>query len=311
MVHKLLPIDFDIIRLCHNRSYSVTYHQPLFLLLDTFLDLMNNTDLDDINDVILLLLPLRPPARALVNLPQNNSRHYDGRQSTLIQRSISQHEREAREPRENYDLLRDSDGLVLRFSHGCKASRGIIGGRADDADLVFSGPGISRSHLAFTFDETTNMPIARDLSQHGISVTYFGEELKRYSGFDWPLVGPSIANGLLPVLSISNAVQFKVFVPQHDFSSPEYIEKVKKFRIGTTDAGDLLSSRPMLVEKVIGKGAFGEVAFVWNLRTRAEYVVKRPKKRSSIILETDLWVKEANIMKRLSHVSTPDARISI
>jgi len=299
---------------------------------------MENADLESLDDVILFLLPHSPGALFVTNMPQNKLRRWKGRQCLSTGRNIPQREREGTEPPKEYDLLENIDGLVVRFSHGCKTGLGVVGGRADSADLTFQDmDGISRSHLAFTFDDQTNAPVVRDLgSLYGTMVTYDGEQGTRLSNFDWPLIGPSIAKGKHPILNITHHVQFEVFVPERDFTSPDYIEKVRKFRIGTAEPKDLLeslrlqtaqhtrlpsrqrtpsgrhSSRPILYKKTIGKGTFGEVIFVWDLKTREEYVVKRPRKNlvNSGMLEKDRWMKEAKIMEGISHVSTGIPKLS-
>ena len=50
----------------------------------------------------------------------------------------------------------------------------VVGGCAGNVNLTFQDiPGVSKFHLAFTFDDKTNMPIARDLgSTGGTKVTY-------------------------------------------------------------------------------------------------------------------------------------------
>ena len=144
------------------------------------------------------------------------------------------------------------------------------------------------------------------------------------------MLGPSIANGKPPILNITDLIQFKVIVPQRDFKSLDYINKVKKFRLGTADPEDLLASfiiqsaqgtrlptgqqtpstgsrsRPILYKKQLGKGTFGVVKYVWNLRTRQEYVVKRPLQKliNSGNVDEKSWREEAEIMQSISHVST-------
>lgn len=230
-----------------------------------------------------------------------------------------------------YGLFENTDCLVFRFSHGARTSVGVVGGCAPSADFVLqSMPGVSKYHFALTFNEE-NRPILRDLgSTGGTKVTYDGEERQRLSNFDWPLRSPSIANGKPPILNITDLLQFKVILPNHDYTSPEYVAKVTQFHTGTEDPEDLFASlliqsaqatrlpsrqqtpsrgsrsRPILYKKQIGKGAFGAVTFVWNLVTGEEYVVKRPLPnliRSGMFVEK-LWIREADIMQSISHVRT-------
>ncbi|KAL9009200.1 MAG: hypothetical protein Q9173_005748, partial [Seirophora scorigena] len=120
----------------------------------------------------------------------------------------------------------DTDSLAVRWSHGARTSVGVVGGCAANIDLSFPNlRGISKYYFAITFDNK-NRPIVRDLgSKGGTKVTYDREHGQRLSSFDWPLEGPSIANGKPPILNITDLVQFKVILPDHDYASPEYIDK--------------------------------------------------------------------------------------
>ena len=55
-------------------------------------------------------------------------------------------------------------------------------------------------------------------------------------------MGPSIAKGKPPILNITDLLQFKCIVPDHDYASPEYLDKVKRFRTGTGDPENLFAS---------------------------------------------------------------------
>lgn len=227
---------------------------------------------------------------------------------------------------------------MVRFSHGARTSVGVVGGCAESADLTFQNiPGVSKFHLAFTFDDKTNIPIARDLgSKGGTKVIYNGEQGERLSNFDWPLIGPSIAKGKYPILNITDLIQFKVIVPHRDFTFPDYIEKVKKFREGTEDPENLFASLiirsvqgtrlptgqqtpstgthspPILYKEPLGEGSFGIVTYVWNVTTREEYVVKSPLQKliDSGEVNKESWMEEANIMRSISHVSTGNPEFS-
>lgn len=291
---------------------------------------MDNIDLDD---VVLFLLPHKGEgfegAAFATSMPENKSRFVQARQNTAKPHSIPRHEREGTELPEEYGLLENTDCLVVRFSHGARTNIGVVGGCAGNADLTFQDiPGVSKFHLAFTFEDKTNMPIARDLgSTGGTKVTYNGEPGERLSDFDWPLVGPSIANGKHPILNITDFIQFKVIVPRRDFTSPDYIEKVKQFRVGTEDPENLFASliirslqgtrlptgqqtpstgarsRQILYKEELGEGAFGVVTYVWNVTTREEYVVKSPlqKLMKTGQVNKNSWRKEAKIMGSISH----------
>ena len=176
-------------------------------------------------------------------MPQNKSRFVAAHHNSSKQRHTFRQERGGTELSAEYELLKNIDCLVARFSHGARTYVGIVCGCAANTDLTLQDiPGISKFHLAITFDDQ-NLPIARDLgSTGGTKVTYNGEERERLSSFDRPPVGPSIANGKPPILNITDLVQFKVVVPHRSITSPEYIDKVKKFRMGTGDPESLFAS---------------------------------------------------------------------
>ncbi|KAK3336820.1 kinase-like domain-containing protein [Cercophora scortea] len=282
---------------------------------------MDDLDLD-LDDVILFLLPHKGEgfegAAFATDLLENN-------QTT---QHPSTRERGGTELPDEYGLLENTDCLVLRFSHGSRTSIGVVGGCAENAELAIQDiPGVSKFHLAFTFDDR-NMPIARDLgSKGGTKVTYNGEPGERLSDFDWPLIGPSITKGRYPILNITDLVQFQVIMPCRDFMSPDYIEKVKQFRVGTGDPENLFASLiirsaqgtrlptgqqtpptgprsgPILYKERLGKGSFGVVMYVWNVATRDEYVVKKPRQKlidtGKVSMES--WTNEFNIMRSISH----------
>lgn len=204
---------------------------------------MKYDDLEDVDDVILFLLPLTSSAWCVANMPQNMSRRYQHDQYLSPHGDILKHETGETGPSPGYTAFHDSDGIVIRFSHGCKTGLGVISGRADGTDLVLpSLKGISKYHFSFTFDEKTNMPIVRDIgSSYGTKVTYDGEQGEQLSNSDWPLPGPNF-EGRHSILHISGLIKFVVVVPDRDFTSPDYIEKVKRFRVGTTEADDLLQA---------------------------------------------------------------------
>lgn len=258
----------------------------------------------DCDDVILWLLPHKgggfDGAAFATSMLQNKSRFVAARHDVPKQR-IPREERGGTELPVEYGLLKNTDCLAVRFSHGARTSVGVVGGCAANVDLSIQDiPGISKYHFAITFDDQ-NRPIARDLgSRGGTKVTFNEEERERLSNFDWPLEGPSIANGKPPILNLTDLVQFKVILPHHDYTSPEYIDRVRKFRLGTGDPENLFASliiqsaqgtrlpsgqqtpsmdsrsRPILYRKQAGKVNYGVVIYVWNLTTKEEYVMKRP-----------------------------------
>lgn len=121
-------------------------------------------------------------------------------------------ESEAESP-SNKDPADGVKGLVFLFSHGAKTTAGIIGGTAANVDFHLpTAAGVSDYHFAITFN-SRNQPIVKDLgSLGGTKVTYTGERGQRLSNFEWPLLGPSIANGMPPLLHASSHLIFKVIV---------------------------------------------------------------------------------------------------
>ncbi|KAM3458418.1 hypothetical protein NHJ6243_007419 [Beauveria neobassiana] len=300
---------------------------------------MHNFDFDDNDDdVILTLMPADGhgywgallATRSAANerfLRRAPGQSIPGRHGVSHNVPDDRSEREKTEPLVKPIASDSARCLVLRFSQGCKTNAGIIAGSSPEhADLllpVFTD--VSKKHIAFTFDRM-NVPIARDLqTTAGTRVIYDGETRDRVSGFDWSLVGPSIAGDKLPILDISDEVKFKVKVPKRDFSSPDYVEKVNRFRQGSTDPAELLDSVKIRTEggtqvqtgqqspldgqrsklegvfhtKELGKGSFGVVEYFWNVTTRDDFVVKTPKKDTAI--DMDSWKREASILKKISH----------
>ncbi|KAI1112120.1 kinase-like domain-containing protein [Nemania sp. NC0429] len=225
--------------------------------------------------------------------------------------------------------------LAVRFSDA-RTSHGVVCGTGLNADLTIpdSFMSISSHHIAFTFDER-NRPIARDLgSISGTEVTYDGEARDRRSDFDWPLLGPSITKGKLPVLNIGDAIKFQVFIPPRNLESQDYIERVKKFRLGTAQPGDLFSALniqstqntrlqtgqesptksrdPIMFTKFLGGGSFGTVEYHCNLTIGVEYVIKQPleKHRKSGRYDERNWRQEAKIMEGLDHPNIVKLRCS-
>ena len=291
--------------------------------------------MDDPDDVVLYLLPHRGKgfdgAAFATAMPKNQSRFLPAPRSDAVgPRDIPRRqERGGTEPPVERGLLENTDCLVVRFSHGPKTRVGVVGGHAPNTDFAFQNiPGISNFHFALTFDDQYR-PIVRDLgSTGGMKVIYDGEEAQRRSKFDWLLQGPGIARGKPPVLNITDLVQFKIIVPPRDITSPDYINRVERFRVGMADPENLFASiillsapgtrlpteqqtpltgsRPILYKKKLGAGTFGVVRYVWNVTTGDEYVVKRPLQKliNSGKVDEGSWRSEARIMRGLSHVST-------
>ncbi|KAI8955287.1 kinase-like domain-containing protein [Xylaria longipes] len=288
--------------------------------------------MDDSDDVILYLLPHKGEgfrdALAATRAAENKSRFLAARGSDVVKPRETPHRQERAGTELSYErgTFEHTDHLVVRFSDGARTRVGVVAGRSPEADITIKeGTDISTFHLAFTFDEQ-NRPIVRDLgSTGGTKLTYNGEEGERRSNFDWLLQGPSIVKDTPPVLNIADHVQFKVIMPPRDITSPDYIDRVKKFRETTADPDELLSSliiqstqstrlptgqrtplespQPVLFKENIGEGGYGTVKYLWNVTTGDEYVAKTPL---SVLIKTkkvkiEHWRTEADIMKSITH----------
>ncbi|KAF1738559.1 Ovarian-specific serine/threonine-protein kinase Lok [Beauveria bassiana] len=306
---------------------------------------MHNLDFDDDDDdIILTLIPHEgqgyQDAERSTTLAENQRflRHVPGRSISLRANlneqdgtdTNDQSEREVTEPLPHSD----TNCFVLRFSQGCKTTAGLVAGYScENADLLlWRSVGIGKRHLAFTFD-AMNVPIVRDLeSISGIKVIYDGEQRDRLKNFHWSLVGPSIAKDNLPVLNIAEKIQFKVKVPKRDFSSPSYVEKVKRFRQGTAEPETLFASmdlpttegstriptgqqspldgriiKSIYVTRPLGEGSFGAVKYYWNVASRDEFVVKKPT--PNMPFDRDMWKREAVALLEATFDPLPNLRL--
>ncbi|KAM3503220.1 hypothetical protein MY10362_004346 [Beauveria mimosiformis] len=308
----------------------------------------DDDDDDDDDDIILTLIPHDGKgyrdAEKTATLPENQRflRHAPGRSIPLRANhneqdgtdTDDQSEREDTAPLLEEDSHSDTHCLVLRFSQGCKTTTGLIAGSSrENADLLLPRSiGMGKRHLAFTFD-AMNVPIVRDLeSVCGIKVIYDGEQRDRLKNFHWSLVGPSIAGNNLPVLNITDKILFKVKVPKRDFSSPSYVEKVKKFRQGTADPEKLFASinlpttegstriptgqqspldgrmiKSIFVTRPLGDGSFGAVKYYWNVASRDEFVVKKPSSKTHF--DMDMWKREAVALLEATFDPLPKLRL--
>ncbi|KAG9250830.1 kinase-like domain-containing protein [Emericellopsis atlantica] len=239
-------------------------------------------------DVIAYLFPHKgegfPDAASAVGY-KKNKRRFKAAERTPDSARDSQ-ERSGGEDSIDENLIENLDGLVLLFSHGAKTGAGIVLGHSDSSDVVLrERKGVSRSHVALTFNDQ-NMLVARDMgSSGGTRVVYKDEKLPRVKGSEWLIQGPSIVKDQLPVLDIADKMQFKVVLPQHDVESADYIQRVARFRLGTAGPESIMGNfgissgsstqlptgqqspsavETMFFEQVVGRGGFGTVTYAWN-----------------------------------------------
>lgn len=211
--------------------------------------------------------------------------------------------------------FRDEPCLKFTFSNQPKTRKGLVVGRCPDADLVLPDiDGVSRYHFAITFDDDNRL-IIRDLnSTCGTQVIYKDEDAMPRVGIDWDALGPGLLQSTGPVIKVTWGLQFKLVVPNHDTGSQAYLDKVARFRLGTASSEGLFDDMrpseaekrrtyqgPTLWKKRLGGGAFGEVFYAFNVTTREEFALKRP--RAGREYDARAWHKEAQIMKNISHVS--------
>ena len=294
------------------------------------------------SDIILYLYPSDGPgyrnAENVISMPQNEPRYMPPNRRVTPEPgdSLSRQDRESTEQPEEQRGLESTACLALRFSHGAKTRLGVVVGCGRNVDLPLRKlPGISRFHLAFTFDDK-NRPIVRDLgSLCGTKVIYDVEEGERRSNFDFLLQGPGILNNKPPVVNVTSHTQFKIVVPPHDIMAQDYIDRVNRFRQGAADPEYLFASLalqsapgtqpstgkhtpsrlsgPVLYKKKLGEGVFGIVTYIWNATTGEEYAMKEPLVkviRSGQVIIKD-WKKEAQVMENISHVSAKPSMLNI
>ncbi|KAI8722512.1 hypothetical protein NCS52_00395200 [Fusarium sp. LHS14.1] len=158
----------------------------------------------------------------------------------------------------------------------------------------------------------------------GIQVTYDSQGAGKRSKFQWMVGGHEVPSKKTSiVLELHKAISFRIVVPYHDISCPEYIEKVNHFCRGTASAEDLLEdldliSRPrtqlptgvntpdtgaIYVKKRLGEGSFGTVTHLWDVRTGQECALKTPSDKAMAkgIIDIEAWRKEARIMRQVAH----------
>ena len=283
------------------------------------------------SDIFAYLYPSRGEgydgASYAICMPENESRFLaavSSKRSEKASEITDRHERGGTVLPEERGALEDTNALVCRFSDLHRTGDGLVIGCASDADIAIQPwPGISRFHLALTFDDD-GWPIARDLgSSGGTVITYDGEKGERLSNFPWQLRGPEILKNKALVLNLTDLIQFLLVIPPHDMASADYCCRVAEFRKRTAEPEDLFASLrvysgagtqlptgthtpltrsgPIFYKKEIGRGEFGVVTYVWNVTTREKYVLKEPTRDRLTNLELKSWREEARIMRRVSH----------
>ncbi|KAL2184991.1 kinase-like protein [Thermothelomyces heterothallicus CBS 203.75] len=254
-----------------------------------------------------------PPRLSEVNEEPQLSR--SERESTPLER-----------PREKVPAYFYHPGLELRFSRSPQTPFGFVFGTDENSDIVLpkSISTISFHHFALTFDDHYR-PIVKDLgSSNGTEVTYDTRGKGNRSNFVWIIGGHGTPQEIKTiVINVNKDLKFQIVVAHHDITSPQYIDNVNRFRQGMADAGNLLGrldlgsrpqterasgahtpgTGPIFLKKKLGEGTFGVVTHLWNVSTAEECAVKEPSARAiqRRWVRPDEWMKEARIMKRVSH----------
>ncbi len=274
----------------------------------------------------------RDGALEAIKMPANRFRFLPPRQrNDFIDPAPDTQSRFVREATEQPEEIDDLEGLpclVLRFSDRPKSRLGLVAGRHPPADLMMPKiKGVSGFHFALTFDEQKEL-VVKDLdSLVGTRVIYDGEEGQRGHGVAWSARGPGLVKGKVPVLKVVGGLQFRLVVPDHDNTSPIYLDNVAQFLEGAAAAEDLFTDVKIISrtrtelptpgeahtptaqksgriywKRELGRGAFAVVTYVWDVTSRAVYALKEPLPQAK---EEGDWEREAQVMKGISHVSTP------
>ena len=218
------------------------------------------------------------------------------------------------------------DYILISFDKLPKTSRGLIFGHNKDSDVKLPySPGLSGFHFSISFDDQWRL-IVKDLnSTHGTQVTYGdkgkGEGLRR--NFQWIVDGVDVLSSGPIVIRVHDKLSFHLVPEKHDMTKREIKAKVDAFRQGSMadqkpDSLDslvkrqLASLRPetsqspktgsLYLTGFLGKGGNGMATYRWNVSTGEETVVKKPIRVLDDINRA-LWGQEADIMKKLRHVS--------
>lgn len=287
------------------------------------------------DDTIAYLLPAegkgRENALAAICMSHNAAFFVPGRSQNNLQpeprEAYSRSAREATEQPEEDDAQSDEPRLRFTFSNPPKTREGLVAGYSSAADILLPFKGVSWHHFALTFD-AQNRLVVRDLnSTMGTRVVYDDQDGAPGRGMDWSACPPPLAKAKVPVVKVLESLQFRLIEPHRDTRSKAYLDNVARFREGTGATEDLFQDIKLLSrvptelptptekarqfapgtvywKKELGRGAFGTVYYIWDATTRDEFALKEP--RSDKSFNEEVWRKEAEILKGISHVSDED-----
>ena len=143
-----------------------------------------------------------------------------------------------------------------------------------------------------------------------------GGELRRH--FPWILGGCRTTQDTEIIVIKIQGIAFQIKVIHHDLSPEQYNINVDRFRLEAGEshlnefdiydptAPPSQSRTPdqeplLLKQETLGKGAFAIVRRYWDVSTGHEYAYKEPIDKRNF--RKELWNREIEIMRRISHVS--------
>jgi len=214
-------------------------------------------------------------------------------------------------------------GLQLTFNPGPKAGQGLVLGTDPNCDIVLPQLSmISRRHCALTFDAQRRL-ILRDFSRNGTIVKYDDKGGESRHHFTWIAGGHNVPRDTKKILIEIQGISFRIIVSTHDENPRLYNANVDRFLqeakaneelpFGGLGIQSLNSTAPpsgtqtpsqnpiRLKQGTLGKGAFAVVRRFWDVSTGHDYAYKEPRDKKKFNLE--MWRKEADIMRQISHVS--------
>ena len=278
-------------------------------------------------------------ARKAIDKTENRPRRVEPRRQPIELLGRQSRETTAPPDDENYDGKSgpgdDDPGLELRFSHGPKGGHGfVLGTDASSCDIVLpplehprNGQFlVSRQHCYITFDEHRRL-IVQDISSRGTIVTYHGKGGQKRRGFTWIIGGHKVPDEKEAiVIEIAPKLRFQIIVSKEHPKRDLFFDNVDQFRdkiaandefpFGALGINSALStatasgrdtpkrrdnSSPddiLLKQGKLGEGAFSVVSRVWDVSTGLEYASKKFRN-----LKVSDWRKEADVMRKISHVS--------
>jgi len=185
--------------------------------------------------------------------------------------------------------------IEIKFSHVPRTRAGLVFGSANTSDIVLpSQEGVSARHFALTFKDPANdgrfCLTVRDLNvTQGTTVRYGTQAGARRRQFDWIVAGRPFCNTVKPVLiTLHDALSFRLVVNRQDTSSPAYRERVERFCRGSAGPGELM----------------GALALQSGPATRPITGISTPPEDAIVIEERGSVANSSRVITRYWNVST-------